>query len=88
MLSKNNVPWGEVKTFADFLKTKTAKNFLTNGLTQTKTIRVPKCAITVARKNAKVKATIPELGQDTDKILKSLGYSKESISILKKKKVT
>ena len=28
VLSNNSVPWGEVKTFSQFLKTKTAKNFL------------------------------------------------------------
>ena len=88
ILSKNNVPWGEVKTFGDFLKTKTAKNFLTNGFTKTKNIRVPKCAIRVASKNTKEKSIIPELGQDSNKILKSLGYSKESIGMLKKKNVT
>ena len=88
ILSKNNVPWGEVKKFSDFLKTKTAKNFLTNGFTKTKTIRVPKCAINVVRKNTKEKSFIPELGEDTNKILKSLGYSKENIKVLKKKNIT
>ena len=87
-LSKNNVPWGEVKTFGEFLKTKTAKNFLTNGFTKTKTIKVPKCAINVMSKNTKEKSFIPELGEDSNKILKSLGYSKENIRVLKKKNIT
>ena len=87
-LSKNNVPWGEVKTFGDFLKTKTAKNFLTNGFTKTKTIRVPKCAINVVSKNTKEKSFIPEIGEDSNRILKSLGYSKENIRVLKKKNIT
>ena len=32
----------------------------------------------------KEKSFIPELGEDSNKILKSLGYSKENIRVLKK----
>ena len=84
ILSKNNVPWGEVKKFSDFLKTKTAKNFFTNGSVKDKNIIVPKCAINIAGKKNKGKSVVPELGQDNYKILKSLGYSKKNINELKK----
>ena len=87
ILSKNNVPWGEVKTFGDFLKTKTAKNFLTNGFTKTKNIRVPKCAIRVASKNTKEKSIIPELGQDSNKILKSLKINSDVLTWKGKKPI-
>jgi crotonobetainyl-CoA:carnitine CoA-transferase CaiB-like acyl-CoA transferase len=39
-------------------------------------------------KNTKEKSFIPELGEDSNKILKSLGYSKENIRVLKKKNIT
>ena len=84
ILSKNNVPWGEVKKFSDFLKTKTAKNFFTNGSVKDKNIIVPKCAISVVGKKNNRKSVIPELGQDNYKILKSLGYSKKNINGFKK----
>ena len=38
ILSNNSVPWGEVKTFGDFLKTKTARNFITSAKINDKTI--------------------------------------------------
>ena len=54
-LSKNNVPWGEVKTFSDFLKTKTAKNFITSAKINNKIIKVPKCAIETPKKSKEKK---------------------------------
>ena len=87
-LSKHNVPLGHVKTFGDFLKTKTAKNFITNAKIDNKRIKVPKCAIEVTKGNSKEKTTVPNVGQDTNKILKKLGYSENRIKELKKKKIT
>ena len=87
-LSINNVPWGQVKTFGDFLKTKTAKNFITNAKIDNKRIKVPKCAIEVTKGNSKEKTSVPNVGQDTNKILKTLGYSENRIKELKKKKIT
>ena len=84
ILLKNNVPWGEVKKFSEFLKTKTAKNYFTNGSVKDKNIIVPKCAISVAGKKNNRKSVIPDLGQHNNKILKSLGYSKKNINGLKK----
>ena len=86
-LSINNVPWGQVKTFSDFLKTKTAKNFITDAKIDNKRIKVPKCAIEVTKGSSKEKTTVPNVGQDTNKILKSLGYSENRIKELKKKKI-
>ncbi len=86
-LSTNNVPWGQVKTFGDFLKTKTAKNFITDAKINNKKIKVPKCAIEV-KKNSQEKSTVPNIGQDNNRILKSLGYSKNIITNLKKKNIT
>jgi CoA:oxalate CoA-transferase len=86
-LSNHNVPWGQVKTFSDFLKTKTAKNFITNAKIDDKIIKVPKCAIEVTKKISNKKSIVPKVGQDNNKILKSLGYTKNKIDLLKKKKV-
>ena len=81
------MPWGHVKTFGDFLKTKTAKNFITNAKINDKTIKVPKCAIETPKKNVKKKTIVPQVGQDNNKILKSIGYNKKKIDILKKKNI-
>ena len=70
ILSKNNVPWGEIKKFSDFLKTKTAKNFFTNGSVKDKNIIVPKCAFSVAGKKNNAKSVVPELGQEKNKKIK------------------
>ena len=86
-LSKHNVPWGHVKTFGDFLKTKTAKNFITSAKINSKIIKVPKCAIETPKKNVKSKTIVPQVGQDKNKILKSIGYSRKKIDILKKKNI-
>ena len=87
-LSKNNVPWGQVKTFGNFLKTKTAKNFITTAKIENKKITVPKCAVEVPNKNSREKSQVPKIGQDNNKILRSLGYTKKRIDELKKKKIT
>ena len=86
-LSNHNVPWGQVKTFGDFLKTKTAKNFITNAKIDDKIIKVPKCAIEVPTKNSNKKSIVPKVGQDNNKILKFLGYARKKIDVLKKKKI-
>ena len=86
-LSKHNVPWGHVKTFGDFLKTKTARNFITSAKINDKTIKVPKCAIETPKKKLKKKIIVPQVGQDNNKILKSIGYTRKRIDILKKKNV-
>tara|TARA_A100001015_G_scaffold319717_1_gene443534 strand:+ start:734 stop:1903 length:1170 start_codon:yes stop_codon:yes gene_type:complete len=86
-LSNHNVPWGQVKTFGDFLKTKTAKNFITNAKIDDKIIKVPKCAIEVPKKNSNEKSIVPKVGQDNNKILKFLGYARKKIDVLKKKKI-
>ena len=81
------MPWGHVKTFGDFLKTKTAKNFITSAKINNKIIKVPKCAIETPKKIVKKKTFIPQVGQDNNKILKSIGYTKKKIDILKKKNI-
>ena len=81
------MPWGHVKTFGDFLKTKTAKNFITSAKINDKTIKVPKCAIETPKKKLKKKIIVPQVGQDNNKILKSIGYTRKRIDILKKKNV-
>ena len=86
-LSKHNVPWGHVKTFGDFLKTKTARNFITSAKINDKIIKVPKCAIETPKKNVKSKTIVPQVGQDNSKILKSIGYTRKKIDILKKKNI-
>ena len=87
MLSKNNVPWGKVNKFSEFLKTKTAKSFITSGIVGNRNIKVPECAIRVINKKGKKKSIVPELGQDNYKILKSLGYSEKDINYFKKKNI-
>ena len=86
-LSKHNVPWGHVKTFGDFLKTKTANNFITSAKINNKIIKVPKCAIETPKKNVNKKTIVPQVGQDNHKVLKSIGYTKKKIDILKKKNI-
>ena len=38
-------------------------------------------------KNVKKKTIVPQVGQDNNKILKSIGYTKKKIDILKKKNI-
>ena len=63
------------------------KNFFTNGSVKDKNIIVPKCAISIAGKKNNAKSVVPELGQDNNKILKYLGYSKKNINELKKNSI-
>ena len=50
ILSNNSVPWGEVKTFSQFLKTTTAKNYLIDAKIKKSKIKVPECAIKISSK--------------------------------------
>ncbi len=87
LLSKNSVPWGHVRKFSQFLKSKTANNYIINGKIGLKNIKVPECAIKVPNSRSKNKIKVPKLGQDTQSILKKLGYKNSDIDILKKKKI-
>ena len=87
VLSKNSVPWGKVKTFSQFLNTKTANNNLIKAKINNKNIIVPECAIRVPNKKASTKKVIPKVGQNNEEILKGLGYSKKAVSELRKKNI-
>ena len=86
-LSKNSVPWGKVKTFSQFLNTKTADNNLMKAKINNNIIVVPECAIRVPSNKSSSKKIIPKVGQNNEEILKGLGYSKKIISELRKKKI-
>ena len=87
VLSNNSVPWGEVKTFSQFLKTKTAKNFLIDANIKKRKIKVPECAITVPSKKNVIKKDIPLIGQNNNEVLKKLGYSQSELIAYKKKNI-
>ncbi|MEC8099996.1 MAG: CaiB/BaiF CoA-transferase family protein [Pseudomonadota bacterium] len=87
VLSANSVPWGEVKTFSRFLKTKTAKRFLMNANLKNKKIKVPECAIKAPYVKSKKKQIIPVVGENNNDVLKELGYSLKNLEILKKKNI-
>ena len=87
ILSKNSVPWGKVKTFSQFLNTKTADNNLMKAKINNNNIIVPECAIRVPNNKPSTKKVIPKVGQNNEEILKGLGYSKKVISELRKKNI-
>ncbi|MBF95727.1 MAG: Succinyl-CoA--L-malate CoA-transferase beta subunit [Alphaproteobacteria bacterium MarineAlpha9_Bin4] len=87
ILSKNSVPWGKVNNFSDFLKTKTAKNYLQIAKIKNRNIKVPECAIRFLSKNRKNKNIVPSIGQDNNKVLKNLGLSTSKLNNLKKKNI-
>ena len=87
ILSANSVPWGKVKTFSQFLNTKTAKNYLINAKIKNRNIKVPECAIRSQSKRNDSKTLIPSLGQNNSNVLRKLGYSKSQITSLTKKNI-
>ena len=76
LLEKNSVPYGQVKSFSQFLKTDTANRNLMKANLNNKSIVVPKCAIKLQKNKAATKRRIPKLGEDTLKILRSLEKNK------------
>lgn len=87
LLTKYSVPWGKVKKFKDFLQTETARENFTKAIIGNKSITVPKCAIaTDSIKKPKV-FYVPKVGEDNNKILEKLGFSKKEVRQLKTKKV-
>ena len=87
VLSANSVPWGKVNTFSDFMKTRTAKQYLINANIAGRNIKVPECAIKYTKKKLFIKKKIPNsLGQDNNKVLKSIGYSKTKIASFLRKR--
>ena len=86
-MSINSVPWGEVKTFSQFLKTKTAKKFLMDAELKNKKIKVPECAIKIISVKGKKKKTIPLVGENNNQVLKKLGYSLSNLEVFKKNKI-
>ncbi len=87
ILSYNSVPWGEVKTFSKFLKTKTTKNYLIDAKLKNRKIKVPECAISFSSKRNTNKNNIPTVGDNNDEVLKKLGYSLSDLESFKKKKI-
>ena len=75
VLSNNSVPWGEVKTFSQFLETTTAKNYLIDARIKKSKIKVPECAIKISSKKNVLKKDIPLIGQNNNEVFKKLGYS-------------
>ena len=55
VLSANSVPWGKVNTFSDFMKTRTAKQYLINANIAGRNIKVPECAIKYTKKKLFIK---------------------------------
>ncbi len=87
ILSNNSVPWGEVKTFSQFLKTNTAKNYLIDAKIKKSKIKVPECAIKISSKKNVIKKAIPLIGQNNNEVLKKLGYSQSELIAYKKKNI-
>ncbi|MBV68455.1 MAG: hypothetical protein CMJ08_01475 [Pelagibacterales bacterium] len=87
ILSNNSVPWGEVKTFSQFLKTTTAKNYLIDAKIKKSKIKVPECAIKISTKKNVVKKDIPLIGQNNNEVFKKLGYSFSELKSYKKKNI-
>ena len=87
ILSNNSVPWGEVKTFSQFLKTTTAKNYLIDAKIKNSKIKVPECAIKISSKKNVVKKDIPLIGQNNNEVFKKLGYSYSELKSYKKKNI-
>ena len=87
ILSNNSVPWGEVKTFSQFLETTTAKNYLIDAKIKKSKIKVPECAITISSKKNVIKKDIPLIGQNNNEVLKKLGYSLSELIAYKKKNI-
>lgn len=87
ILSNNSVPWGEVKTFSQFLKTTTAKNYLIDAKIKKSKIKVPECAIKISSKKNVVKKDIPLIGQNNNEVFKKLGYSLSELKSYKKKNI-
>ena len=69
------------------MKTRTAKQYLINANIAGRNIKVPECAIKYNKKKNSHKKKIPILGQDNNKVLKSIGYSKNKIASFFKKKI-
>ena len=87
VLSNNSVPWGEVKTFSQFLETTTAKNYLIDARIKKSKIKVPECAIKISSKKNVVKKDIPLIGQNNNEVFKKLGYSFSELKSYKKKNI-
>ena len=87
ILSSNSVPWGEVKTFSQFLKTKNTKHYLIDAKIKNKQIKVPECAISFSSKKKTNKKSVPSVGNNNKDVLKKLGYSLSDLVVLKKKKI-
>ena len=87
ILSNNSVPWGEVKTFSQFLKTTTAKNYLIDAKIKKSKIKVPECAIKISSKKNVVKKDIPLIWQNNNEVFKKLGYSYSELKSYKKKNI-
>ena len=87
ILSNNSVPWGEVKTFSQFLETTTAKNYLIDAKIKKSKIKVPECAIKISSKKNLVKKGIPLIGQNNNEVFKKLGYSYSELKSYKKKNI-
>ena len=87
VLSNNSVPWGEVKTFSQFLKTTTAKNYLIDAKIKKSKIKVPECAIKISSKKNVLKKDIPLIGQNNNEVFKKLGYSFSELKSYKKKNI-
>ena len=86
-LTKFSVPWGKVRKFSDFLKTKEAKQYLKQASIKDKNITVPNCSVKIAGKKKLFKKNVPQLGQHNLKILKELGFNDKQINLLKKEKI-
>ena len=86
-LKKFSVPWGKVRNFSDFLKTKEAKQYLGNAKIDNKKITVPNLSIKLPHRNFPFKEVVPHVGQDNIKILKNMGLNKKHIDELKKKRI-
>ena len=87
ILSNNSVPWGEVKTFSQFLETTTAKNYLIDARIEKSKIKVPECAIKISSKKNVLKKDIPLIGQNNNEVFKKLGYSYSELKSYKKKNI-
>ena len=78
ILSEHSVPYGEVKSFSQFLKTKTANSKLIKGRIGHKDIIVPECAIRIKSNKRPHKSLIPSVGANNKEILAKIGYKKKN----------
>ncbi len=87
-LSKANVPWGQVKTLGDYLKSPHARRSMVNASIKNKRILVPKVPINFPEQKYKINRVMPALGENNNIILqKFLGLSLKKIKALEKDKI-